>query len=117
MTVEEIRAYCAAKKGIEEGFPFGPDTLVIKVGGKMFCLCGFPEGEFVNLKCDPDRALELRASNPGITPGYHMSKQHWNSVSLLGEVPDKDIKELIDHSYTLVVNSLPRSKQQDLTDE
>ena len=107
MDLPDVIAHILSKPGAEETLPFGPDTLVYKVGGKMFALTSpddFPAS--VNLKCDPDRALELRDQYPAITPGYHMNKRHWNTLILDGSVPGKLIKELIDHSYDLVVAGL-----------
>ncbi len=107
MDVEAIRAYCLTKKGIEEGFPFGDTTLVIKVGGKIFVLLNLEGDPSMNLKCDPDKAIDLREANPAILPGYHMNKKHWNTVVLDGSLPQKLILEMIDHSYDLVFQSLP----------
>jgi len=107
MDVEAIRAYCLTKKGVEEGFPFGDTTLVIKVGGKIFVLMNLDGDPSMNLKCDPDRAIDLREENPAIIPGYHMNKKHWNTVVLDGSLPKRLILEMIDHSYELVFQSLP----------
>lgn len=107
MNIEEIRAYCLTKKGTEEGFPFGDTTLVIKVGGKIFILMSLDRDPSMNLKCDPDRAIELREANPAIIPGYHMNKKHWNTILLDGSLPGSLIKEMIDHSYKLIFESLP----------
>jgi len=107
MDIEAIRAYCITKKGVEEGFPFDDTTLVIKVGGKIFVLMNLDGDPSMNLKCDPDRAIELREENPAIIPGYHMNKKHWNTVVLDGSLSRKLILEMIDHSYDLVLNSLP----------
>ena len=107
MDIEAIRAYCLTKKGVEEGFPFDETTLVIKVGGKIFVLMNLDGDPSMNLKCDPDRAIELREENPAIIPGYHMNKKHWNTVILDGSLSKKLILEMIDHSYDLVLKSLP----------
>jgi predicted DNA-binding protein (MmcQ/YjbR family) len=107
MDIETIRAYCLSKKGTDEGFPFDDTTLVIKVGGKMFILIGLDGDPSMNLKCDPDRAIDLREANPAITPGYHMNKKHWNTVMLDGSLSKGLIMEMIDHSYDLVFQSLP----------
>lgn len=107
MDIEAIRAYCLTKKGVEEGFPFDDTTLVIKVGGKIFVLMNLDGDPSMNLKCDPDRAIELREENPAIIPGYHMNKKHWNTVVLDGSLSKKLILEMIDHSYDLVLKSLP----------
>jgi predicted DNA-binding protein (MmcQ/YjbR family) len=94
---------------VTEEFPFDANTLVFKVMGKMFALADVDLFESVNLKCDPERSAELREQFPGIVPGFHMNKNHWNTVSMDGSVPDKLVLELIDHSYELVVSKLPRS--------
>jgi predicted DNA-binding protein (MmcQ/YjbR family) len=109
MNIEEIRAYCLAKRGSEESFPFDDTTLVVKVGGKIFILFDLEGDPSINLKCDPDRAVELREANPAIIPGYHMNKKHWNTVFLDGSLPANLIKENIDHSYDLIVKSLSRN--------
>ena len=107
MDIEAMRAYCLSKKGTDEGFPFGDTTLVIKVGGKIFILISLDNNLSVNLKCDPDRAIDLREANPAIIPGYHMNKKHWNTVVLDGSLSKNLILEMIDHSYDLVFQSLP----------
>lgn len=115
MNIEEFREYCLKKPYVTEEFPFGPDTLVFKVVGKMFALVGLEWAVFsVNLKCDPDYSEELRADYEEVQPGYHMSKKHWNTVSFEGSLPGNLLVELIDHSYDLVVNSLPKSKRTEL---
>ena len=111
MNAESFRAHCLAKKGATEGTPFGPDNIVFKVGGKMFALLALDEVPTrVNLKCDPDRALELRDRYEQVEPGYHMNKKHWNTVVLDGVIPGREIRKLIDHSYDLVRQSLPKKK-------
>ncbi len=109
MNIEQFRTYCIEKKGVSEGFPFDDKTLVFKVMGKMFALCGlehFPAR--VNLKCDPDRAIELREEYDGdIIAGYHMNKQQWNTVTLEA-VPTELLRELIDHSYELIINKFTK---------
>lgn len=116
MNVEEYRDYCLAKKGVTESFPFDEHTLVFKVMGKMFAVCGLERKPTqVNLKCDPDRSVELRAEYDGIIiPGWHMSKLHWNTVIIEENLPHSLILELIDHSYDLIVNSLTKKLQADL---
>lgn len=115
MNIEEFRDYCLNKPHVTEEFPFGPETLVFKVAGKMFALTGLDSPEFtVNLKCSPGHAVELRDLYPEITPGYHMNKKHWNTVSLQGSLNEKMLRDLIDHSYTLVVESLPKSVRSGL---
>lgn len=106
MDIEQIRSYCLTKKGTEESFPFDETTLVIKVGGKIFILISLEGDNWVNLKCDPAWAIELREANPAITPGYHMSKKHWNTIVLDGSISRKLLFEMIDHSYDLVFKSL-----------
>jgi predicted DNA-binding protein (MmcQ/YjbR family) len=103
MDLEEFREYCLAKPGATEDTPFGPDNLVFKVGGKMFALASLDEiPPRVNLKCDPDRALDLRDRYEEVRPGYHMNKKHWNTVVLGGAMPDRELRDWIDHSYELV---------------
>lgn len=116
MDIEKVRAYCLNQKGVEETCPFGPDTLVYKVMGKIFALTGLDEEECsVNLKCDPERALELRDEYPDqIFPGYHMNKKHWNTVFFERGLPDPFLISLIDHSYALVVASLPQKVREQL---
>ncbi|MFT6851033.1 MAG: putative DNA-binding protein (MmcQ/YjbR family) [Sphingobacteriales bacterium] len=114
MNIEEYREYCLAKHGATEGLPFGPTVLVFKVMNKMFALTDLDKFESINLKCDPERAIALRESNPGIIPGYHMSKKLWNTLSTQGEVDDKLLYELIDHSYDLVVDSLTKKMKNEL---
>lgn len=113
MDIESFRAYCLAKPGVSEGFPFDEKTLVFKVLGKLFALTNIEEFERVNLKCDPERAQELRADFDAIQPGYHMNKQHWNTVTIKG-VPNHLLLELIDHSYDLIVSKLTKKQQHEL---
>ncbi|PKA97656.1 putative DNA-binding protein (MmcQ/YjbR family) [Flavobacteriaceae bacterium MAR_2009_75] len=114
MNIELFRDYCLTKKGVTEELPFGPDTLVFKVMGKMFALTGLERlPPQVNLKCDPERAIALREEYDGaILSGYHMSKVHWNTI-ILNEVPPKLITELIDHSYELVVSKFTKKLKSD----
>jgi predicted DNA-binding protein (MmcQ/YjbR family) len=116
MNIEELRAYCITKKGVTEEFPFDNDTLVFKVMGKMFALTGLSNlDQTVNLKCDPAYAFELREEfSHDIFPGYHMNKQHWNTVHYAGGLKDNFVKELVDHSYNLVVASLTKKLKQEL---
>jgi predicted DNA-binding protein (MmcQ/YjbR family) len=115
MNIEEFREYCITKKGVTEEFPFDAATLVFKVMGKMFALVGLNRvPSQANLKCDPDWAIELRETYDGkITPGYHMSKVHWNTLHLEGLSPTL-VRELIDHSYDLVVAGLTKKLQAKL---
>lgn len=114
MTLEYFRDYCLSLPHVTEDTPFGPDVLVFRVGGKIFALMNMETFLFVNLKCDPERAVELREQFPGITPGYHMNKTQWNSVSTKGNVPDKLILELANHSYELILDSLPKKLRESL---
>lgn len=109
MHLDDLRQHCLAKPGATEDLPFGPDTLVFRVRGKMFALAGLDAvSPTVNLKCDPERALDLRERYADVQPGYHMNKRHWNTVGLRGSVPAGVVRELVDHSYALVVAGLPR---------
>lgn len=115
MNIEELRDYCLQKMYSSEGFPFGEDTLVFKVGEKIFLLISLAQGNRFNVKCDPERAIELREQYEEIVPGYHMNKQHWNTVYMDGRLTFKQLTELIDHSYDLIFSSLPRKLQAELT--
>ncbi|GIV31160.1 MAG: hypothetical protein KatS3mg029_0511 [Saprospiraceae bacterium] len=110
MNIESFRTYCLSKPGVEECFPFDESTLVFKVGGKMFALTGLDGEEFtVNLKCDPEKAIELRERWPhAVRPGWHMNKKHWNTVHFEADLGEALLRELIDHSYDLVVATLPK---------
>ncbi|OYT17627.1 MAG: MmcQ-like protein [Bacteroidetes bacterium 4572_77] len=108
MNIEDIRDYCIAKAAVSEGFPFDEVTLILKVHQKMFALISLNGPLRVNLKCEPERATALREQYTEIIPGYHMNKKHWNTVSLEGDLPIDLIKSLIDDSYNLVFNSLPK---------
>lgn len=104
MNIEDIRNYCLSKVGAEETLPFGPDTLVYKVNGKIFLLTGIDSEDLsFNVKCDPDKALELREEYACVLPGYHMNKKHWNTIVVDGSVSNRQLKEWIDDSYALVV--------------
>lgn len=110
MDLDDFREYCLSKKGVAEDTPFGPETLVFKVGGKLFALTGIDSyPPTANLKCDPERAIQLREEHSDITPGYHMNKQHWNTIQLDGNLSHTLIYELIDHSYELVYKGLPKA--------
>ena len=112
MDLPDAIARCLAKRAVEETTPFGPDVLVYKVAGKMFALTDpdeFPPK--MNLKCDPERAIALRGEYAGINPGYHMNKRHWNTVAIDGSIPSGLLRELIDHSYDLVVAGMPKAKR------
>ncbi|MEY3499106.1 MAG: hypothetical protein RL308_775 [Bacteroidota bacterium] len=118
MNLETFYEYCLSKKGVTEHFPFDEETLVFKVGGKMFALSSLNQWEkgapSVNLKCNPEYAEELRAQYDDIKPGFHMSKIHWNTIEINSGVHDSLIKELIDHSYELVFKSLTKKGQTEI---
>lgn len=111
MDIEFFRNYCLSKKGVTEEFPFGENTLVFKVMGKMFALTDIEQFQSINLKFDPEMAVALRDEYEAVQLGYHMNKKHWNTIVLDGSVGDRKIKEWIDHSYELVVQSLPRKSR------
>ncbi len=113
MNIEYIREYCLKKPEVTEGFPFNEDTLVFKVAGKIFLLASLDEIPLrINLKCDPEKAVELRESYDSVLPGYHMNKTHWNTVIADGSFSRKDLLEWIDDSYMLVVNSLKKKEKE-----
>lgn len=118
MNIEDFYTFCLSKKGVTEHFPFDEDTLVFKVGGKIFALTSlkkWEEGDHsINLKCTPEYALELRNQYEAVKPGYHMSKIHWNTVHFNKDLSDKLIFELIDHSYDLILKSLPKKVHKNL---
>ncbi|MBI3586021.1 MAG: MmcQ/YjbR family DNA-binding protein [Ignavibacteriales bacterium] len=116
MNLEAIREYCLKKKGkITEGLPFGEDVLVFKVNGKVFLLTRLNVHPLqMNLKCDPELAIELRERYEAVKPGYHMNKTHWNTVVLDGSLPSKEIFKMIDHSYEQVVKGLKKSEREKL---
>ena len=115
MNIEAIREYCYIKKGISEDFPFDEDTLVIRVMNKIFLLASLEKIPLqINLKCDPELAVEYRERYEAVQPGYHMHKSHWNTVIMDGSVPQKELKEMIDHSYELVVSGLKKSEREAL---
>lgn len=116
MDFDALREYCLIKPETEETLPFDEDTLVFKVCGKMFGLINISNPSSINLKCDPERALELREHHPEIQEGWHMNKKHWNTVNLRGNLSSALIKELIDHSYTLVVNGLKKEDKKRILD-
>lgn len=115
MNIETFRDYCLTKKGATEGMPFGETVVVFKVSGKMFALASLDEAPpTVNLKCDPDLALELRDRYEQVRPGYHMNKKHWNTVEMESGIPDIELRKMIDHSYDLVVKGLPQKERKRL---
>ena len=105
MDIETLRDYCLGKPGATESFPFGEDTLVFKVDGKIFLLSSFSDGGKFNVKCDPERAMELRERYSEVQPGYHMNKKHWNTVNMNGRLTDSQVYEMIDQSYQLVAKN------------
>jgi predicted DNA-binding protein (MmcQ/YjbR family) len=115
MNIETFREYCLSKPAATEDTPFGPEDIVFKVEGKMFGIAALDEvPPRVNLKCDPDLALELRDRYEQVSPGYHMNKRHWNTIDLDGVIPEREIRKMVDHSYDLVVRSLPKAKREKL---
>lgn len=108
MNIEDIRNHCLSKKGVTESFPFDEDTLVFKVMGKMFCLTSLSEPDSMNLKCDPELAIQLREQYPCVKPGFHMNKKMWNTVHIDGTMNRKTLCAWIDHSYDQVVHKLPK---------
>lgn len=111
MNIEELRDYCLSKEHASESFPFGEDTLVFKVFGKIFLLTGLDDNASFNAKCDPELAISLREEYDEVKPGYHMNKVHWNTVNMNGRLSSQQIMEMIDHSYELVLKSVPKSKR------
>jgi predicted DNA-binding protein (MmcQ/YjbR family) len=115
MNLEEIREYCLAKAAVTESLPFNDTALVFKVMGKMFAVLDLSDdSRGLTLKCDPDRAIELREQHPEVTPAYHFNKQHWNGVDINGNVPADRMREWIDHSYEQVVQGLKRADREAL---
>jgi predicted DNA-binding protein (MmcQ/YjbR family) len=118
MNIESLRNYCLTKKGVEECLPFGPDTLVFKVGGKLFLLAALDAVPLqFNVKCEPENALLLREQYDCVHPGYHMNKRHWNTIICDGTVSDKMLHQWIDDSYNLVVNALPKNLKKQFDSE
>jgi predicted DNA-binding protein (MmcQ/YjbR family) len=112
VTARALRKLCLSFAGAVEEFPFGPETSVFKVGGKMFALSGLERRPLqVSLKCEPDLADQLRLAHQAINPGYHLNKRHWNTVTLDGSLPDRMVRDLVEDSYDLVVDGLPRAKR------
>nr|WP_298991852.1 MmcQ/YjbR family DNA-binding protein [uncultured Polaribacter sp.] len=121
MQIDELRNFCIAKKAVTEHFPFDDVTLVFKVFNKMFALVGLDSWEAgeqkINLKCLPEKAVELREEYEGINPGWHMNKKHWNTVTINNsDVSDDLVRELINHSYDQVIKSFPKKVQRELED-
>lgn len=111
MNIEEFREYCLSKPSTTECFPFDENTLVFKVAGKMFALTDIVDAFSINIKCDPEKAIELREHYDCVQPGYHMNKMHWNTIIIDGTVSDAVLKEWIDDSYDLIVSSLNKSQR------
>jgi predicted DNA-binding protein (MmcQ/YjbR family) len=114
VNIEELRDFCLAKPAVTEGFPFGEDTLVFKVGEKIFLITSLGQHSF-NVKCDPEKAVELREQFDEVKPGYHMNKKHWNTVHTDGSLNNKQLRDMIDHSYELILKSLPKKLQAEIT--
>ncbi len=113
MNIEELRTYCLSKKAVTEDFPFGETTLVFRILGKLFALTSLDTEEpSVNLKCEPELAILLRDKYEAVIPGYHMNKKHWNTVYLESDLKDSKLKELIDHSYDLVIGKLTKRERE-----
>lgn len=120
MNLQQFHEFCLSKKGTTESFPFDDDALVFKIGNKMYALTSLKSWEndepTINLKCNPGRAMELRAENEDIIAGYHMSKVHWNTIKLNRGVADKVVVELINHSFDLVYKSLSKKLQTEISE-
>lgn len=115
MNAEELREFCLALKGVEESFPFGEETLVFKVGGKIFLLMALDTQPLrFNAKCEPRLAEELRENYSSVLPGYHMNKKHWNTIVCDGSVPGKKLHDWVHHSYELVRDSLPKKIREEI---
>ena len=110
MDIEQLRDYCLSKRAATESFPFDNETLVFKVGNKMFCLTNIERAYSMNLKCDPEKAIELREEYDEIEPGFHMSKKHWNTVILEGSLSDEFLIKMIDESYNLVIEKMSKKE-------
>ena len=117
MEADEIREYFLSKPSVSEETPFGPEVLVYKIAGKMFATLGVDDEDQLgrsNLKCEPERAIQLREQHEAILPGYHMNKKHWNTLVLDGSLPASLVRDLVDHSYELVVAKLPKREREKL---
>jgi predicted DNA-binding protein (MmcQ/YjbR family) len=115
MNIESFRKYCLKKRGVTEEFPFDENNLVFKVMGKMFALTDLVDLPFtINLKCDPEKAVELREKYDAVQPGYHMNKKHWNTITVDNSIPENELLEMVDHSYNLVVEGLKKSDREKL---
>jgi predicted DNA-binding protein (MmcQ/YjbR family) len=116
MNIEDFRLYCLAKPGVTEGFPFDETTLVFKLMGKMFALTDIEDEFAIALKCDPERAIELRERYPAVKPGYHMNKAHWNTITVDGSMSDQLLIELTNHSYELIKSGLTKKLKVELAE-
>jgi predicted DNA-binding protein (MmcQ/YjbR family) len=114
MNIEELREYCLSKNAVSEGFPFDEETLVFKVLDRIFLLTNINSELRMNVKCDPEKAIELREMHSSVLPGYHMNKNHWNTVVIDGSEYDKQLKTWIDDSYDQVVGKMTKKKQMEL---
>ena len=115
LNIEQIREHCLKKKAVTEEFPFDEETLVFKVAGKMFMLASVESIPLqINLKCDPEKAVELRVEYDSVQPGYHMNKKHWNTVFIDGTIPERKMLDWIDDSYSLVVAGLTKTQRKNL---
>jgi predicted DNA-binding protein (MmcQ/YjbR family) len=114
MTLDILRDYCLLKNQVTEEFPFDAQTLVFKVAGKMFALTDVDQFESINLKCDPEKAIELREQFDAVRPGYHMNKKHWNTVLINSDISHEMILQMVDDSYALVIKSLPKKQRNEL---
>ena len=115
MDIETFRNHCLNKKGVTEDFPFGEDTLCLRVAGKIFALASLDTERLrVNLKCEPEYALELREHHDEVQPGYHMNKKHWNTVDFEGQLDNQTLRLLVDHSYDQVVKTLKKAERERL---
>ncbi len=113
MHIDEIREYCLSKKEVDECLPFDDETLVFKIMGKIFVLLNINKPFSINLKCNPEKAIELRENYDFVTPGYHMNKKHWNTIKLDSFVPDKLLKEWIDDSYNIVLKGFSAKRRKE----
>ncbi|PTR00873.1 putative DNA-binding protein (MmcQ/YjbR family) [Mucilaginibacter yixingensis] len=114
MNVESLRDYCLSLQGTTEDMPFGEETLAFRIGEKIFLLISLDTGNRFNVKCDPELAVQLREQHNEVQPGYHMNKKHWNTIYMDGNLSDKQLREMIHHSYTLVLQSLPKRLQDEI---
>jgi predicted DNA-binding protein (MmcQ/YjbR family) len=114
MNIEELREYCLSKKGVTECFPFDETTLVFKVLGKIFLLTDLEDDFRINVKCDPELALEIRERYPSVAPGYHMNKASWNTIFIDGSIADHQLYEWIDHSYNEVIKKMTKKQKDSL---